>query len=176
MAKLADVLVAVDALGFDPPRTKAIARRLSEAGAIPAGGPARAPELDEADVLRLIVAIAVTTKLRLADTESAAYLALVPSGTVLPTDAPAGIPRNAMEAIDVVVFTARRGSTDARRSVLSFTRSWPEIVIEHPGRVSRYRKDGANAAHWEKPGHCTATTISVAAVANIFDELFGREA
>lgn len=176
MAKLANVLAAVDALGFDPPRTKAIARRLSEAGAIPSGGPARAPELDELDVLRLIVAITVTTKLRLADTESALYLSLLPAGTALPADAPASIPRNAAEAIDQVVFMARRGDPDARKAKLTFTRSWPEISIEHAGRASRFREAGADSAHWEKPGHRTATTIPVATVADIFDEMFGEAA
>jgi hypothetical protein len=174
LAKLANVLAAVDALGFDPPRTSAIARRLSEEGVIPSGGPARSPELDEDDTIRLIVAIAVTSKLRLADTESAEYLQLVPSGTILPEGAPAGIPRNAAEAIDLVVDLARRGDLDARKSFVTFVRSWPEVAIEQPGCVSRFRKSGAHAGHWERDGHRTATTIPVAVVANILDELFGE--
>jgi hypothetical protein len=174
LAKLASVLAAIDALGFDPARVKHIARRLSEAGAIPSGGPARAPELDEDDALRLIVAIAVTSKLRLADHDLALYASLVPAGTVIPDDAPEGIPRNAAEAIDLVVDMARRGDPDARKSFLTFVRSWPEVSIEEPGRVSRYRAAGANAAHWERDGHRTAITIPVAAVANIVGELFGR--
>jgi hypothetical protein len=176
LAKLADVLAAVDALGFDPPRTRAIARRLSEAGAIPSGGPARAPELEEYDTLRLIAAIAVTSKLRLADTESAEYLALVPAGTIVPDDVPAGIPRNAAEAIDYTVDMARRGDFDARRSNLTFVRSWPEIAIEQPGQVIRFRAAGANAAHWERDGHRTATMVPFAAGANILDDLFGKVA
>ncbi|WP_438278801.1 hypothetical protein [Nitrobacter sp.] len=174
MAKLANVLAAIDALGFDPARASAIARRLSEEGVIPSGGPARAPELDEDDTIRLIVAIAVTSKLRLADTESAEYLQLVPSGTILPEGAPVGIPRNAAEAVDLVVDLARRGDPDARKSSLTFVRSWPEVSIEQPSRVGRYRNPGANAGHWERDGHRTATTIPVAAVANILDELFGK--
>jgi hypothetical protein len=105
----------------------------------------------------LIAAIAVTSKLRLADTESAEYLALVPAGTIVPDDAPAGIPRNAAEAIDYTVDMARRGDFDARRSNLTFVRSWPEIAIEQPGQVIRFRAAGANAAHWERDGHRTAT-------------------
>jgi hypothetical protein len=174
LAKLADVLAAVDSLGFDPPRTKAIARRLSEAGAIPSGGPARPPELDQDDVLHLIVAIAVTSKLRLADHDLALYASLVPSGTVVQDEAPAGIPRNAAEAIDLVVDLARRGDPDARRSFVTFVRSWPEVEIEQPGRVSRYRNPGTNAGHWQKDGHRTATTIPVKAVANIVDGIFGK--
>jgi hypothetical protein len=174
LAKLANVLAAIEPLGFDTARASAIARRLSEAGAIPSGGPARAPELDEDDTLRLIVAIAVTSKLRLADTESAEYLALVPSGSIIPDEAPAGIPRNAAEAIDLVVDMARRGDPDARRSFVTFVRSWPEVEIEQPGRVSRYRNPGTNAGHWQKDGHRTATTIPVAAAVNILDEVFGE--
>lgn len=174
MAKLADVLAAVDAIGFDSARSKAIARRLSEAGALPAGGPARSPELNEDDVLRLIAAIAVTTKLRLADRESAEYLSLVPAGTIIPDDAPAGIPRNAAEGIDLVVDMARRGDPDARKSFIALTRSWPELAIEHPGRVSRYRSPGSDAGRWQHNGHHTATTIPVATIANILNELFGK--
>jgi hypothetical protein len=174
LAKLASVLAAIDALGFDPARASAIARRLSEEGVIPPGGPARSPELDEDDTIRLIVAIAVTSKLRLADTESVEYLALVPAGSIIPDDAPAGIPRNAAEAIDLVVDLARRGDPDARKSFVTFVRSWPEVAIEQPSRVGRYRNPGANAGHWQNDGHRTATTIPVAAVANILDELFGK--
>jgi hypothetical protein len=174
LAKLADVLSSIDSLGFDPARVKHIARRLSEAGSIPSGGPARAPELDEDDVLHLIVAIAVTSKLRLADHDLALYASLVPSGTVISDDAPDGIPRNAAEAIDYIVDMARRGDPDARKSFVSFVRSWPEVEIEQQGRVSRFRVAGANAGIWERDGHRTATTIPGAAVANIVDELFGK--
>lgn len=174
MATLAACLSAIKPLGFDHPRSSAIARRLSEAGAIPSGGPARPPELGEDDALRLIVAIAVTSKLRLADTESAEYLALVPAGTAIPDDAPAGIPRNAAEAIDYTVDVARRGDPDARQSFVTFVRSWPEVSIEQPRSVVRFRKPGSNASHWECDGRRTVTTIPVAAVANILDEVFGK--
>jgi hypothetical protein len=176
LAKLADVLAAVDALGFDPPRTKAIARRLSEAGVIPSGGPARPPELDETDTLHSIVAVAVSSKLRLADHDLALYARLVPAGTAIPDDAPDGIRRNAAEAIDFTIDMARRGDPDARKSFLTFVRSWPEIAIEQPGGVSRFRVAAANAAHWQNDGHRTATTIPAATVANILDETFGKVA
>ncbi|MBR0903361.1 hypothetical protein [Bradyrhizobium liaoningense] len=175
MAKLADVLAAVDALGFDPARVKHVARRLSEAGKIPAGGPSRAPDLSEDDVLRLIVAVATSPKLRQAETSVETYSGLTPVGAHIGSDAPASVPRNAADAIAVEVEMARCGDAEARHSFLNFVRSWPEIVIEPPGgKIVRFRQAGANAAHWAHDGHRTATTIPVAAVADIFDALFGR--
>jgi hypothetical protein len=103
-------------------------------------------------------------------------MALVPAGTVLPPDAPSNILRNASEAIDYTIEMARRGDPDAQKSLLTFVRSWPEVVIEQPGRASRFRKPGANAAHWQNSGHRTATTVPVNAIANILDNTFGRVA
>ncbi|MCA1378888.1 MULTISPECIES: hypothetical protein [unclassified Bradyrhizobium] len=175
MAKLADVLAAVDSLGFDPARVKHVARRLSEAGKIPSGGPARSPELSEDDVLRLITAVATSPKLRQAETSVDTYGALTPVGAQIAVDAPDVFRWNAADAIAVEVSLARAGEGQARHSFLSFVRSWPEIVIERPeGRVVRFRQPGANAGHWVKGGHRTATTIPVAAVADILDALFGK--
>lgn len=176
MAKLADVLSAIDALGFDPRRSKVIATRLRDAGVIPAGGPAKSPELSDTDALRLIVAIAVNTKIRLADQDLATYSGLVPAGVVLSEDAPESIPRNAFDAIELLVEMARWGDSQARRSTIEFVRSWPEIVINQPNSLSRFRQPGANAAHWAHDGHRTATTIPVAVVADILDALFGKVA
>ncbi|MGX0962742.1 hypothetical protein AB7M63_003191 [Bradyrhizobium japonicum] len=174
MAKLADVLSAIDPLGFDPKRTKVIARRLSEAGAIPSGGPARAPELSDTDTLRLIVSIATATKLRLADHDLDSYASLLPAGTVIPDDAPGSIPPTSFDALELLVEMARGGDSDARRSTVEFVRGWPEIVINRPSGVSRFRAAGANAEHWERPGHRTATTVPVRVIADILDEVFGK--
>lgn len=177
MAKLADVLAAVDSLGFDPARVKHVARRLSEAGKIPSGGPARSPDLSEDDVLRLIMAVATSPKLRQAEKSVETYGALTPEGAHIGSDAPASVPRNASDAIAVEVEMARRGDAQARHSFLNFVRSWPEIVIEPPGgKVVRFRQSGSNAGHWAHDGHRTATTIPVAVVADILDELFGKVA
>ncbi|MCD9898141.1 hypothetical protein QIH85_43045 [Bradyrhizobium japonicum] len=173
MAKLADVLAAVDALGFDPARVKHVARRLSEAGKIPSGGPSRAPDLSEDDVLRLLMAVTTSPKLRQAETSVETYGALTPEGAHIADDAPDSIPRNAADAIAVEVEMARRGHVEARRSTIEFVRSWPEIVIESRDGSARFRQLGANAALWATGGHRTATTIPVAAVADILDALFG---
>ncbi|MGY4428265.1 hypothetical protein ACVWWO_000742 [Bradyrhizobium sp. F1.13.1] len=176
MAKLADVLAALEALGFDPPRVKHIARRLSESSAIPTGGPSRPPELTDTDALRLIVAVAVTSKLRLAEHDLATYAGLVPGGAVLHDDAPDSIPRTAFDAIEHLIEMARGGDSDARRSTVEFVRGWPEIVINRPNGVSQFRAAGADAAHWERPGHRAATTVPVRVIADILDNLFGRVA
>ncbi|MBB4364245.1 hypothetical protein GGD65_005303 [Bradyrhizobium sp. CIR18] len=171
MAKLADVLAAVDSLGFDPARVKHIARRLSEAGKISSGGPARSPELSEDDVLRLIMAVATSPKLRQAEQSVEIYGALTPAGVRIADDTPDSITRDEATAIAVEVEKARGGDTEARRSFLTFVRSWPEIVIERQGgNVVRFRQSGAN------DGHRTATTIPVAAVADILDDIFGKVA
>ncbi|MGY4460533.1 hypothetical protein [Bradyrhizobium sp. LB13.1] len=152
-----------------------VARRLSESGAIPSGGPARAPDLDEDDTLRLIVGIATSPKLRLADKSVSVYEALSPAGSDIPDNAPDSVPRTAAEAIAVEVECARGGNSTARLSFLTFIRSWPEVVIERPGgTMRRFRQTGENAAHWKRDGHRTATTIPVSAIANILDDLFGK--
>ncbi|MCK1299607.1 hypothetical protein IVB33_18910 [Bradyrhizobium sp. 24] len=176
MAKLADVLAAVDSLGFDSARVKHVARRLSEAEKIPSGGPARSPDLGEDDVLRLIMAMATSPKLRLADRSVEIYEALTPAGARIADDAPGSIPRNAADAIAVEVEMARRGDPKARRSFLTFVRSWPEIVIESPDAFARFRQPGANAALWAHDGHRTATTIPISSVADTLDILFGKVA
>lgn len=175
MAKLADVLAAVDSLGFDAARVKHVARRLSEAGKIPAGGPSRSPELSEDDVLRLVMAVATSPKLRQAETSVETYGALTLAGAHIVGDAPESVPRNAFDEIELLVEKARGGDVEARHSFLSFVRSWPEIVIEREGlSVARFRQPGANAGHWAHDGHRTATTIPVAALADILDALFGK--
>lgn len=176
MAKLADVLAAVDSIGFDPARVKHVARRLSEAGKIPSGGPARSPDLNEDDVLRLIMAVATSPKLRQAETSVETYGALTPEGARIADDAPDSVPRNAADAIAVQVEMARRGHVEARRSTIEFVRSWPEIVIESRDGSARFRKPGTNAAHWAHDGHRTATTIPVSVIADILDNLFGKVA
>lgn len=175
MAKLADVLAAVDSLGFDAARVKHVARRLSEAGKIPAGGPARSPELSEDDVLRLVMAVATSPKLRQAEMSVDTYGALTPVGAHISDDAPNCVPRNAADALAVEVEMARSGDIEARRSFVAFVRSWPEIEIARPGgSVVRFRQQGANASLWAKDGHRTATTIPVSAIADVLDDLFGK--
>ncbi|UWU89618.1 hypothetical protein [Bradyrhizobium sp. CB1015] len=174
LAKLASVLASIDALAFDPRRAKHIARRLSESGVLPAGGPARSPELNETDTLRLIVAVAVTTKLRLADHDLATYAGLVPAGVVIPQDAPASIPRTAFDAIELLVEMARGGDVDARRSTIEFVRGWPEIVVNQPNMPARFRTAGADAGHWERSGHRTATTVPVNVIADVLDDIFEK--
>jgi hypothetical protein len=174
MAKLADVLSAIGALGFDPRRTNVIARRLREAGSIPSGGPSRAPELSDTDALKLILSLAATTKLRLADSDLATYSSLVPNGAVISEDAPSDIPRTAFDAIELLVEMARVGDSDARRTTVEFARGWPEIVINRPNGVSRFRVAGADAGHWERSGHRTATTVPVSVIADVLDQVFGR--
>ncbi|MCK1619577.1 hypothetical protein IVA96_23970 [Bradyrhizobium sp. 159] len=178
MAKLADVLSAIDALGFDPRRSKVVATRLRDAGVIPAGGPARSPDLDETDTLRLIVAIAVTSKLRLADHDLDVYAGLVPFGLVFREGTPDSIPRTAFDAIDLLVETARAGDTDARLSTIEFVRSWPEIVVNRYPNIwiRHFVVAGSNAGHWQRSGHRTATTVPVRVIADILDQVFGKVA
>ncbi|MGY0574053.1 hypothetical protein ACTGJ9_025735 [Bradyrhizobium sp. RDM12] len=174
MAKLADVLSAIDALGFDPRRSKVVAIRLRDAGVIPAGGPAKSPELSDTDALRLILAIAVTSKIRLADHDLATYTGLVPAGTIIPADAPESVARTAFDAIELLVEKARGGDSDARSSTIEFVRSWPEAIVRSGFGVARFRTAGADAGHWERHGHRTATTVPANVIADVLDKVFGR--
>lgn len=77
MATLNNCLAAAEHhLGFYEPRARAIAKRLTETGVLPSGGPARAPELDEDDFVRLLIALAVNSQLRSSDEVVRSYTAL----------------------------------------------------------------------------------------------------
>lgn len=168
---------AVDAvvrhIGFDPPRAKAVARSLTEAGSIPSGAPGKSPELDPEHVIDIVIGCAVDAPLRAISATVAQYRALVPGGANLET-APATIDRNAGGALDIFADIAVHGDSDLLRGDrIEIVSSWPEIAIHRDGKVARFVPAGANAAHWQASGHRRGTTINGSALVDCLRELHG---
>jgi hypothetical protein len=177
VAILNEALAAADKyLGFPEPRARAIAKRLTESGLLPAGGPGRSPELDDHGFVRLLIALAVNDRLRRADDVVRTYSELAPGGASL-EGAPDSITRTAFEQIAILAAIAIHGDADAVRSVrkakLEFVSSWPEIAIYEYGPTVRFRPPGALAATWGDNKQRTSTTINGAAFVDAIQELFG---
>lgn len=159
-------------LGFPPPRSRQVARRLQDAGIVPLGAPGVAPKLDVDDVVSLILALAADTTLREAADAVRTYRALVPNGADL-TGAPASIPRTAGDALDIFADIAVHGDSDVvRRDRIEVVANWPEIAIHSPNGVARFVPHGALATAWQVNGHRRSTNINGAALVDCLRDLF----
>lgn len=177
MATLNECLAAAERhLGFREPRARATAKRLTETGVLPSGGPGRPPQLDEADFVRLLIALAVNSQLRRSDEIVRIYSALAPHGANL-AGAPESIIKTAFEQIATLADIVLHGDVDAaslvRKAKLEFCRSWSEVVVHGYGPTVRFREMGADASHWENGKHRTSTTVNGTAFVDAIQELFG---
>ncbi|KQZ99570.1 hypothetical protein ASD64_14660 [Mesorhizobium sp. Root157] len=168
-------LEAIDALcariGFDKPRAKAVARALTDAGRLPAGGPGKSPELDAEHVVDIVIGCSVDAPLRAIADSVAAYRAMTPGGANL-DGAPASID-TAGRALDIWADIAIHGDAALlRREQIEMISNWPEIAIHSTGSASRFREIGALASHWAETGHRKSTTINGAALVDALRELF----
>jgi len=171
---------AVDAIvrhiGFDHPRARAVARSLTEDGAIPSGAPGRSPELDVDHVLDLILGCVVDAPLRaIADTVEQ-YRALVPGGANL-AGAPENVTRTAGDALAIFADIALHGDANVLRSdQIEIVSGWPEIAVKDgvTGKCARHVAPGALASHWQSSGHRKSTAINGAALVDCLRELFGE--
>lgn len=170
---------AVDAIcrhiGFDPPRAGAVAKKLTEAGTIPSGGPGKSPELAATHVVDVVLGCSVDAPLRAVASAVEQYRGLVLGGANLST-APAAIDRTAGDALDVWADIALHGDADLlRRDRIEVVSSWPEIAIYRDGTVTRFVAPGALASHWQASGHRRSTTINGAAFVDALREPFLKE-
>ena len=174
MATLNHVLDAIERqIGFPRSRSNGIARRLQESNLLPVGAPGVAPELNEDNVLDLVVALASDTELHNAVGAVRAYHAMTPGGADL-SGAPDTLP-NAPIAIAVLVESARVGVAEARKSQIAVSCNWRAVAIHKPdGSVSRFSQPGAHCAHWQSNGHHKSITLTVAAIADALDDIFGK--
>ncbi|MBH5371479.1 hypothetical protein [Bradyrhizobium glycinis] len=175
MATLNECLDAAEQhLGFREPRARAIAKRLTEAGILPSGGPGRPPELDETDFVRLLIALAVNSQLRRSDEIVRVYSELAPHGARL-QGAPNSVVETAFDQLAIIADIALHGDASLVRKVkIEFVSTWPEIAIHDYGATARFREVGANASHWNSGKHRTSTVINGAAFVDALEELFGE--
>ncbi|MBS3649674.1 hypothetical protein KEU06_13760 [Pseudaminobacter sp. 19-2017] len=172
-------LEAVDALcaflGFAKPRTRAVARALTDAGVLPAGGPGRSPEIKPEHLVSLLIGVAVDAPLRAVADAVRNYRELAPGGANL-DGAPESIIRTAGEAIDVQAHLALGGDADLfRRDKLEIVSSWQEIALHDAsaGKIVRFVPVGADASRWQASGHRRSTIINGAAFNDAVRSLFG---
>jgi len=169
---------AVDALcrhlGLVRPGAAAVAKKLTEAGTMPPGGPGRQQELEPEHVVNVIIGCSVDAPLRAIADTVVAYRALVPGGACLAT-APATIDRSAGDAMDIIADIAVHGDSDIlRRDKIEIVSNWREIAIHSDGKVARFVPVGTLAAHWRDSGHRKSTIINGAALVDCLHALFGE--
>jgi hypothetical protein len=167
---------AVDAvwrhIGLDPPRVGAVAKKLTENGIIPSGGPGRSPQLDVEHVLSLIIGCSLDAPLRAVADCVRQYLTMPPAGANL-DGAPDRIPRTAGDALEIWCDIAIHGGSDLlRRDVITVVATWPEIVIRDGDKAHRFVPIGEVATHWRERGHRKAVEISGAALVDCVRALF----
>lgn len=159
-------------VGFPESRSRVVARRLREAGHLPAGAPGLAPEVDVQNVLDLIVALASDARIHRVADALENYNALVPGGADLST-APPAVATTAGKHLLAIARLAADGDQDVRRLRIEVVSTWLEVACHWPdGSVHRFRELGALASHWDSTGHRRSTTIPVAAMADTLNQLF----
>jgi hypothetical protein len=162
-------------LGFEKPRVAAVARSLTDAGVLPAGGPGRSPELEPQHVVDIILAVAVDAPLRALAAKVAEYRAMTPGGACL-VGAPDSID-TAGRMLDILGDWSIHGDADLlRRDAIEVVSSWPEIALHDyaAAQVRRFAPVGTLASHWQNSGHRRSTCIHGSAFVNAMRELFGE--
>ena len=163
-------------IGFPRSRSSGIARRLQEAGILPSGAPGVAPELDQRDVCLLLTTLMSAPKLHEAVDHARAFSAMTPGGAVLSDDAPASIPRSALQYLETQSEIAASGQPDAvadvRNHRFEFVHGWREVSAHTPeGTVTRFVLPSALASHQQAP-HRIAGVVRGEAFVNLFKDLF----
>ena len=174
MPTLNEAIAALSRLvGFPESRSRVVARRLREAGKLPAGAPGVAPEVDLGNVIDLFVAIASDAKVHRVPDALATYQSLTPGGADL-SCAPASVRATAGQQLLAIAALAAEGDNDMRRLRVEFVSSWPEIAIHFDdGSTQRFREGGSLAGHWDSTGHRKSITVNGAAFADAVRLLYG---
>ncbi|WP_077962410.1 hypothetical protein [Ensifer adhaerens] len=157
----------VDALvthaGFDPPRCRAVARKLTDAGILPMGAPGKAPELEVWHFVDLLIGVSLDVPLRAVPETVSAYRKLAPGGADL-SGAPEHLNRSAGDFLDITAEMAANGTPDAQRdvsaSMIEVVSTWPEIVIREACATLRFQPVGTLPDHWQETKQRRAVTIN----------------
>jgi len=158
---------AIDALvahaGFDPPRCRAVARKLTDAGILPRGSAGKSPELEVWHFVDLLLGVSVDVPLRAVPETVSAYRKLAPGGANL-SGAPEHLRRSAGDFLDITAEMATNGTPDAQRdvstSMLEVVSTWPEIAIREAGATLRFQPVGTLPDHWQETKQRRAVTIN----------------
>jgi hypothetical protein len=168
---LKQALAAIERhVGFPISRGRTVAQRLQEAGLIERGAPGVAPHISPDGFVALLIALAANKTLAQAGAAVTTYLEAMPGGVSL-AEAPASVVRLRSELL-ALVDAALEFPEDLADLSIEVVASWPEVVIRHLSRTTRFVPVGANASHWQAAGHRTSTTISGAAFRDCARALF----
>ncbi|PBB84572.1 hypothetical protein CK216_21850 [Mesorhizobium sp. WSM3876] len=162
-------------VGFDPGRTAAVARMLTDAGILPSGSPGKSPELTPQDVATLMLGVAVDAPLRAVADTVRHYRALRREG--VPERAPAAISGTAGDELDILAEIAASGPLDAKalvaKTILSVVNNWQEIVLTDTIDVRRF--SAGEPGRWQAFGFRRSVEINLGAFVDVIAELFAGE-
>lgn len=177
--ELASVVAALEKeLGFPSSRTRSVARRLSEAGTLPAGSPGTSPMLDTHDLGTLLLGLASDVTVAEVPEAVARIDRLVPEGcdnTNFPEEIKARVRGTAGHHLDTLLALAAEGGDALRHMRIEIVSSWPEFALHwSDGSVQRWREPGVDPTIWGA-GHRRAVTIPGVALFNCITALFSAE-
>ncbi|QPC93533.1 hypothetical protein [Mesorhizobium sp. INR15] len=167
---------AVEALvrcvGYDPGRTSAVARVLTDASVLPAGGPGRSPELTPQDVATLMLGVALDVPLRAVADTVRQYRALRREG--VPEGAPEAISNTAGEELDILAEIAATGSLEAKaraaKTIMTVVNNWSEITLVD--RIDTRRFSSGEPGRWQAYGHRKSVEINGSAFLAAINDVF----
>ncbi|RUW71022.1 MULTISPECIES: hypothetical protein [unclassified Mesorhizobium] len=162
-------------VGYDPGRTKEVARALTEAQILPAGSPGVSPDLSPQDVATLMLGVAVDAPLRAVAETVREYRSLRREG--VPQGAPASISSTAGEALDILAEIAASGTPDAKalvaKTIIAVVSNWQEIALTDTIDVRRF--SAGEPGRWQAYGHRKSVEINGGAFATVIAELFAGD-
>ncbi|RWL45262.1 MAG: hypothetical protein EOR60_15055 [Mesorhizobium sp.] len=160
-------------VGFDPGRTAAVARMLTDAGTLPAGAPGKSPELSPQDVANLMLAAALDVPLRAVAETLREYRSLRREG--VPESAPERLRATAGDELDILAEIAAGGTPDAKRlaakTIIAVVSNWQEIVLADT--IDTRRFSAGEPGRWQAYGHRKSVEINGGAFVDVIAELFG---
>ncbi|TIV72752.1 MAG: hypothetical protein E5V89_03895 [Mesorhizobium sp.] len=162
-------------LGYDPGRTKEVARALTEAQMLPSGSPGVSPDLSPQDVATLMLGVALDVPLRAVADAVSEYRALRREG--VPVGAPARISVTAGDELDILAEIAATGSPDAKalvaKTILSVVNNWNELVLTDT--IDTRRFSASEPGRWQAHGHRRAVELNLGAFVAVIAELFAGD-
>ncbi|MDX0232893.1 hypothetical protein GOC14_20475 [Sinorhizobium meliloti] len=173
---------AIDALvahaGFDPARCRAVARKLTDAGILPMGGPRKSPELEVWHFIDLLVGVSLDVPLRAIPETVSAYRELAPGAADM-SGAPEHLRKSAGDYLDVLAEIAANGAADARQDIagaqIEIVSTWPEISIRDARRTHRFQPVGTLPDHWQGTKQRRAVTVNGSAFVRAIRTAFKGE-
>lgn len=162
-------------VGYDPGRTKEVARALTEADMLPSGSPGVSPDLSPQHVATLMLGVALDVPLRAVADTVAEYRSLRREG--VPEGAPSSISVTAGEQLDIIAEIAASGTPDAKalvaKTIITVVSNWQEITLTDTIDCRRFSE--GEPGRWMKYGHRKSVEINGGAFATVIAEIFAGD-